>query len=75
MYFWYFGMFIFKIENIEEYYRKKNFNYFFSFNINCFFSLIKKNLIVMFLVCIFFLKKVFFMDNYDVIKIYLFRNI
>lgn len=75
MYFWYFGMFIFKIENIEEYYRKKIFNYFFSFNINCFFSLIKKNLIVMFLVCIFFLKKVFFMDNYDVIKIYLFRNI
>lgn len=75
MYFWYFGMFIFKIENIEEYYRKKIFNYFFSFNINCFFSLIEKNLIVMFLVCIFFLKKVFFMDNYDVIKIYLFRNI
>lgn len=50
-------MFIFKIENIEEYYRKKIPNYFFSFNINRFFSLIKKNLIVMFLVCIFFPKK------------------
>lgn len=50
-------MFIFKIENLEEYYRKKIPNYFFSFNINRFFSLIKKNLIVMFLVCIFFQKK------------------
>lgn len=67
-------MFIFKIENIEEYYRKKIPNYFFSFNINRFFSLIKKNLIVMFLVCIFFPKKVLFMDNHDVIKTYLLRN-
>lgn len=67
-------MFIFKIENIEEYYRKKIPNYFFSFNINRFFSLIKKNRIVMFLVCIFFPKKVLFMDNHDVIKTYLLRN-
>lgn len=68
-------MFIFKIENIEEYYRKKIPNYFFSFNINRFFSLIKKksncNVLSMYF---FFPKKVLFMDNHDVIKTYLLRN-
>lgn len=60
MYFWYFGMFIFKIENIEEYYRKKIFNYFFSFNINCFFSLIKKKFNCNVFSMYFFFKKSFF---------------
>lgn len=64
-------MFIFKIENIEEYYRKKIPNYFFSFNINRFFSLIKKKSNCNVLSMYFFSKKVLFMDNHDVIKTYL----
>lgn len=67
-------MFIFKIENIEEYYRKKIPNYFFSFNINRFFSLIKKKSNCNVLSMYFFPKKVLFMDNHDVIKTYLLRN-
>lgn len=75
MYFWYFGMFIFKIENIEEYYRKKFLIIFLVLILIVFFSLIKKKFNCNVFSMYFFLKKVFFMDNYDVIKIYLFRNI
>lgn len=67
-------MFIFKIENIEEYYRKKFPTIFSALISIVFFSLIKKKSNCNVLSMYFFPKKVLFMDNHDVIKTYLLRN-